>query len=120
MGRSRRERVADTLREEISGLLRAEVRDPRVGFVTLTAVKVTPDLSQARVFVTVLGTEEQRQQSLAALNGATGFLQRRIFRRLGLKKPLTLQFEFDMAEQSGNRIEELLRQIQPPHGDEEE
>src|SRR5215510_6044293 len=99
MGHSRRERIAESLLEEISGLLRDEVRDPRVGFVTLTEVRVTPDLSQARVFLTVMGTEEQRRQSLAALTRAAGFLQRQIFRRLRLKKALTLQFEFDTSVQ---------------------
>ena len=120
MGHSRRERIAESLLEEISSLLRDEVRDPRVGFVTLTEVRVTPDLSQARVFLTVMGTEEQRRQSLAALNRAAGFLQRQIFRRVRLKKALALQFEFDTSVQSGNRIEELLQQIHPSPGDEEE
>jgi ribosome-binding factor A len=120
MGHSRRERIAESLLEEISSLLRDEVRDPRVGFVTLTEVRVTPDLSQARVFVTVMGNDAQRLQSLAALNRAAGFLQRQIFRRLRLKKALALQFEFDTSVQSGNRIEELLQQIHPSTSDEEE
>jgi ribosome-binding factor A len=120
MGHSRRERVADTLREEISALLRREVRDPRVGFVTITGVSVSPDLSHARIFVSVLGSDEARRSSLAALNGAAGFLRREIFRRLRLKKALTLAFEIDSAVQSGNRIEELLGRIHHSESGEEE
>ena len=120
MGHSRRERVADALREEISVLLRSEVRDPRIGFVTITEVKVSPDLSHARVFVSVLGTEEERRASLDALNRASGFLQRQIFRRLSLKKALSLLFEHDDSVQSGSRIEELLHQIHSSSEDEEE
>jgi ribosome-binding factor A len=120
MGHARRERVADALREEIAGLLRHEVRDPRVGFVTLTGVEVSPDLSHARVFITVLGDEEARSNSLEALNGASGFLQRQIFKRLRLKKALMLTFQFDNAVQSGIRIEELLGQIHGAPGQEEE
>ena len=120
MGHSRRERVAEALRDEISVLLRSEVRDPRVGFVTITGVLVSPDLSHARVFVSVLGSEQARQLSLAALNGAAGYLQRRMFRSLGLKKSMTLHFELDLAVQSGNRIEELLHQIHKAETDEPE
>ena len=111
MGLDRRARVAEALREEISALLRTDIGDPRVGFVTLTGASVSPDLSRARVFVTVLGNEEARRESLAALNRASGFLQRKVFRRLRLKKAMTLVFELDEAVQSGNRIEELLHQI---------
>src|SRR5262249_59527603 len=110
--------VADARREEISALLRSELRDPRVGFVTITGVRVSPDLSQARVFVTVLGGEDARRSSLLALNGACGFLQRQIFKRLRLKKALSLSFEFDDAASSGSRIEDLLEQIH--HGEQEE
>jgi ribosome-binding factor A len=112
--------VADALREEIAGLLRSDVRDPRVGFVTITEVKVSPDLSQARIFVTVLGSEEERQKSVDALNSASGFLQRQIFRHLRLKKALSLQFELDDSVKSGSRIEELLHQIHTSSDNEEE
>ena len=120
MGHSRRERVADTLREEISTLLRSEVHDPRVGFVTITGVSVSPDLTHARIYVSVLGSDEARRNSLAALNGAAGFLRRELFRRLRLKKALSLTFEIDRAVQSGNRIEELLEQLHHPESHEEE
>jgi ribosome-binding factor A len=120
MGHARRERVADALREEISALLHHDVRDPRVGFVTITEVRISPDLSHARIFVSVLGTEEGRRESLDALNRASGFLQRQIFRRLRLKKAPSLMFELDESVQSGSRIEELLHQIHSSDDHEEE
>jgi len=120
MGHSRRERVADALREEISALLLSDVRDPRVGFVTITEVKVSPDLSHARVFISVLGSEDAQRESLDALNRASGYLQRQIFRHLRLKKALSLLFELDYSVQSGSRIEELLHKIHSPDNNEEE
>jgi ribosome-binding factor A len=120
MGQARRERVADALREEISALLQSDVRDPRVGFVTITEVRVSPDLSHARVFASVLGVEEVQRESIEALNCASGFLQRQIFRRLRLKKALSLLFELDKSVQSGARIEELLHQIHSSGESEEE
>ena len=100
--------------------MRREIRDPRVGFVTITDTSVSPDLTHARVYVTVLGDERARRDSLAALNRASGFLQRQLFRSLRLKKAMTLVFEFDDTVQSGNRIEELLHQIHGTGADEEE
>jgi ribosome-binding factor A len=120
MSRSRRERIAQALRDEISGLLRREIRDPRVGFVTITGTSVSPDLTHAKIYVTVLGEQNARQASVAALNGAAGFIQRQVFRQLGLKKTMRLIFLLDETVQSGNRIEELLHQIHQAGADEEE
>ena len=120
MSRARRERIAQALRDEISVLLRREVRDPRVGFVTITGTSISPDLTHAKIYVTVLGEERVRQESLTALNRAAGFLQRQVFRQLSLKKTMRLVFLLDEAVQSGNRIEELLHQIHQGGVDEEE
>ena len=108
---SRRERLAEELRSEISTLLRREIRDPRVGFVTLTGASVSPDLTHARIFVSVLGTDAARQQSLRALNRAAGYLQRIVFRQLRLRRPLEIVFVQDEAASTGNRIDELLDEI---------
>ena len=120
MGHARRERVAEALRDEISGLLRREIRDPRIGFVTLTGVEVSPDLTHAKVFVSVLGQDQARAASLEALNRAAGYLQREVFRRLRLKKAISLLFVTDEAVASGTRIEELLQEIHQAGADEEE
>lgn len=111
MTSSRRERLAEELQSEISTLIRREIRDPRVGFVTLTGASVSPDLAHARIYVTVLGTDAARQQSLRALNRAAGYLQRAVFKQLRLRRPLEIVFVPDEAAYTGNRIEELLDQI---------
>ena len=120
MSRSRRERISQALRDEVSGLLRKEIRDPRVGFVTITGASISPDLTQAKIYVTVLGEESARRQSLDALNRAAGFLQRQVFKQLRLKKTMKLIFLLDEAVESGSRIEELLHQIHQTDTDEEE
>ena len=116
MTSSRRERLAEELRSEISTLIRREIRDPRVGFVTLTGASVSPDLGHARIYVTVLGTDAARQQSLKALNRAAGYLQRAVFKQLRLRRPLEIVFVQDEAALTGNRIDELLEQIHRSQG----
>ena len=111
MTSSRRERLAEELQSEISTLIRREIRDPRVGFVTLTGASVSPDLAHARIYVTVLGTDAARQQSLRALNRAAGYLQRAVFKQLRLRRPMEIVFALDEAASTGNRIDELLDQI---------
>jgi ribosome-binding factor A len=124
MTTSRRERLAEELRSEISILIRREIRDPRIGFVTLTGASVSPDLTHVRIYVTVLGTDAARQQSLRALNGATGYLQRSVFKQLRLRRPLEIVFVLDEAARTGSRIDELLGQIRGsrsgPSSEEEE
>ena len=124
MTTSRRERLAEELRSQISILIRREIRDPRIGFVTLTGASVSPDLTHARIYVTILGTDAARQQSLRALNGAAGYLQRSVFKELRLRRPLEIVFVLDEAARTGSRIEELLGQIRgsrsEPAGEEEE
>lgn len=115
---ARRQRLAEELRAEISTLLRREIRDPRIGFVTLTGAEVSADFTHARIFVTVLGAEEARSQSLQALNRAAGYLQRAVFRQLRLRRALRLVFVEDNATRTGDRIDELLEEIHAqPQGD---
>ena len=111
MTTARRERLAETLRNEISILLRREIRDPRVGFVTLTGATVSPDLSQAWIYVTVLGSDSDRAQTLEALNGAAGYLRKIVFKQLRLRRAPRLQFVLDESSRTGGRIEELLEEI---------
>jgi ribosome-binding factor A len=96
------------MREVLSGAITSELKDPRVGFVTVTAVETSPDLRRARVFVSVLGNAGARRRSLAALEHAHGFLQRRVAAELRLKNTPTLAFAYDDSAERGIRIAELL------------
>jgi ribosome-binding factor A len=108
--------MSDLIKDEISRLLLREVRDPRVGFVTITGVSVSPDLRNARVFFSVLGDGDARQASLAALTSASGFFRRSVFKTLRLRHPMTIAFELDESLDQGERIERALRKI---HEDED-
>jgi ribosome-binding factor A len=106
----RLERVAEGIRE----VLAAEVlrlKDPRLGFVTLTGVKVTPDLRKARVFYTVLGEERERRGTIAALRSARSHLRTTLGQQVRMKFTPELEFEEDTAEARGQRVEEILARI---------
>jgi ribosome-binding factor A len=106
-------RVDEAMREVLSDAITSELKDPRVGFVTVTAVDTSPDLRQARVYVSVLGTEPQRRRSLDGLRSAHGFLQRRVADELRLKHTPTLDFAYDDTAENAQRINELLRREDP-------
>src|SRR4030095_9779119 len=108
---SRPERVADQIRGELASLLAREVHDPGVGFVTLTRVRVTPDLQQAHVYYTALGDEKGRRNTEQALARATGVLRRQIGARLRLKRTPELTFHYDESIAGQDRIEQLLSEI---------
>ena len=115
---SRASRVGDQIREELATLLTREVQDPGIGFVTLTHVKVSPDLQQARVYYTTIGDEKARKESARALGRATPFLRRQIGQRLRLKRVPELTFFYDEAIEKGDRIERILLELNTPHDDE--
>ena len=122
---TRTERVSDLIRNEISRLLLREVRDPRIGFVTITGATVSPDLKRVRVHVSVLAEPSARPVSIRALNSAAGFFRRALFRNLGLRYAPDVVFVLDESLDRGDRIERVLRRIHgeggpPPTGDEEE
>jgi ribosome-binding factor A len=104
----RMRRVDEAMREVLSGAITSELKDPRVGFVTVTAVETSPDLRHARVFVSVLGNPGERRRSLQALDHAHGFLQRRIGSELHIKNTPTLEFVYDDTAERSQRINELL------------
>jgi len=106
-------RVNEAVREVLSETITAGLKDPRVGFVTVTAVDTSPDLRHARVFVSVLGDEKQREESLAGLSSSHGYLQARVASRLRLKHTPTLAFEYDPSAERVMRISELLREQEP-------
>ena len=105
-------RVGDQLRAELSDLLAREVHDPGIGFLTITHVKVTPDLQVARVYYTTLGDEKARRDTARALGRATPFLRRQIGSRLRLKRVPQLEFFFDESIERGDRIERILHDIE--------
>ena len=101
-------RVNEAIREVVSIRIAEGLRDPRIGFVTVTSVDTSPDLRQARVYVSVLGTPEEREATMAGLESAHGLLQQSVARELRLKHTPTLQFVFDESIERGMRISELL------------
>ena len=101
-------RVNEAVREVVSVRIAEGLRDPRIGFVTVTSVDTSPDLRQARVYVSVLGNHEEREATMAGLQSAHGVLQASVARQLHLKNTPTLQFVFDESIERGMRISELL------------
>jgi ribosome-binding factor A len=102
-------RVDEAIREVLSDALgSADLKDPRIGFVTVTDVKTTADLRHTRVYVTVLGSEEERTRSLQGLQSAAGVLQRRVGTQLRMKRTPTLEFHYDETTDRAMRMEELL------------
>ena len=105
-------RVGDQIRQELSELLsRGAVHDPGIGFITLTRVKVSPDLQQARVYYTSLGDDDARRQTAKALERATGFFRRHLGDRLRLRRVPELQFQFDESVGHQDRVEQILREL---------
>jgi ribosome-binding factor A len=114
MTSDRMRRVDEAMREVLSGAITSELKDPRVGFVTVTAVETSADLRHARVFVSVLGNPGERRRTMQALDNAHGFLQRRVGGELRMKNTPQLQFIYDETAERGMRINELLGSDQPP------
>ncbi len=101
-------RVDEAVRAVLSETISSELKDPRVGFVTVTGVKTSPDLRHARVYVSVLGDDDERTATLTVLRAARGFLQRRVASELTLKHTPALSFEYDTSIDHGMRITEIL------------
>jgi ribosome-binding factor A len=104
-------RVDEALREVLSDAISSDLQDPRVGFVTVTGVKTSPDLRHARVYVSVLGDETARQDSLEGLRSAHGFLQSRMAATLRLKHTPSLTFEYDNSVDRGMKISQLIEEL---------
>ena len=108
---SRPDRVADQIRKELSVLIAREVQDPGIGFLTITRVKLTPDLQLARVFYTTIGDEKGRKDTAKALGRATPFLRRQVGSRLRLRNVPELQFLYDESIEQQDRIERIILDI---------
>ena len=108
---SRPERVGDQIREEVTGLLAKSVQDPGIGFVTVTRVKVTPDLQLARIFYTSIGDDKQQKETAKALQRATPFLRRQLAQRIRLRRAPELEFKYDESIADLDNVEKLLDQV---------
>jgi ribosome-binding factor A len=108
---SRPERVGEEIRHEIGQLLTRDVHDPGLGFVTITRVKVSPDLQQARVYYTLLGDDRARKDTEKALERVKPFLRRRIGAHIRLRRVPELTFEFDRSVEYQDRVERLILEI---------
>jgi ribosome-binding factor A len=109
---SRMRRVNEAVRETLAEAL-VELKDPRIGFVTVTGVETSPDLRSARVYVSVLGSERKREQTLAGLASAHGVLQAHLAKELRLKRTPQLAFEYDPTVERGVRMSKLIDELAP-------
>jgi ribosome-binding factor A len=107
----RKERVEDQIKKEVSFIIQRELKDPRAGFITITAAELSADLKSARIFYSVLGDDESKVKSEQALKSASGFIQRQIGIRMRLRYTPQLVFKYDYSIERGARIDEILRQI---------
>ena len=112
MAPPRTARVGEQVRNEIAELLTFGVRDPAIGFVTITRVTVTPDLQQARVYYTTMGDEKARRETQRGLERARPMFRRRLGERLRLRRVPELQFFFDESIERQDRVEQILRDLQ--------
>jgi ribosome-binding factor A len=108
---SRPARVGDQIRIELAELLARGLKDPGLGFVTITQVKVSPDLQLARVFYTVLGDDKARRETERALERATPFLRRQLGGRLRLRRVPVLEFKYDRSIEHQDRVEQILQEL---------
>jgi ribosome-binding factor A len=108
---SRPERVADQVRAEISSMIARDLRDPGIGFVTITKVSVSPDLHHARVYFTTLGDPAARKRTLSALARAGSFMRSQLGQRLRLRRAPELEFVFDESIAHQDRVEQLLQEL---------
>ena len=119
----RQERLNENIKELLSELILKEIKDPRVGFVTITSVKVSSDLMMAKVYFSVMGSEEDRQASRKGLASARNFFRRTVGDRLSLRHVPEFQFVYDDSLDKAMKIEEVLKEIkknEPPRSGEDE
>jgi ribosome-binding factor A len=118
----RSEKVGDLIQKEISQMLLKSIKDPRIGFVTITRVTVSEDCRFAKVFFSVAGTQAQRESSMKGLDSAKGYVRRELGRRIRLRYTPDIMFQFDPSIEYAIHVEELIQSIhqgKEPHGEEE-
>jgi ribosome-binding factor A len=109
----RTDRINEQLKQEIAILVRDEVRDPRVSSATVTAVETSPELDHAKVYVTALGSDTEKQEILSGLRSASAFVRSQLARRLHMRRIPELHFQLDRVWEEASRIEQLLREALP-------
>lgn len=117
MGSVRVNRVGEQIKKELGQIIQRELKDPRIGFVTITGVEVSGDLSQAKVFITVFGNDEVKSSTLKALEKAKGFMRGEIGKRVALRHTPELIFKMDESIEYGSRIELLLSDLHKQEGE---
>ncbi|HEX8441872.1 30S ribosome-binding factor RbfA [Archangium sp.] len=114
---NRPERVGQEIQAAIANILtRGELKDPRIGYITLTGVKVSQDLKTARVFYSMIGTEQERKDTQKGLEAAKGFIRREVTEAVNLRVSPEIFFSFDESLERGDRIERLLREVKDKEG----
>ncbi|MFN0083967.1 MAG: 30S ribosome-binding factor RbfA [Blastocatellia bacterium] len=107
----RARKLGEDLRQLLSGIIAQEVKDPRVGFATITDVKLSPDLRYAKVMVSVLGAPDEKKETLAALTRAAGFIRRQVGSRIRLRSVPEITFAYDDTIEQGDRMMQLIEEI---------
>lgn len=118
----RSEKVADLIQKEISQMLVKSIKDPRIGFITITRVTVSEDCRFARVYFSVTGSQAERESSIKGLDSAKGFVRKELGRRIRLRYTPDIMFQFDPSIEYAIHMEELIQSIhqgKEPHGEEE-
>lgn len=117
MPNHRPDRLKGAIMEEISSMLRKDLKDPRLGFATITDVEVTPDLRSVRVFVSILGDDTSKAQTMQALESARGYIRAEIGRRIRLRYTPEISFKYDASMERASRIFELLTTVRRDEGE---
>lgn len=115
MQHKRSDKVAETIHETVSSILARGLNDPRIGFVTISAVEVTDDLHLARIFFTVIGDADAKKNSEAGLNSAKGYIRKELGRVLTMRHIPEIIFKYDHSQDYGSRIDSILREIGTGH-----
>jgi ribosome-binding factor A len=117
MNYKRSDRVGDLVKEEIASMIqRGEIKDPRIGFVTITGASMSRDLRQVKVFFSILGTSEDKERNRAGLNSASGYIRRALAKRLKLKQIPTIVFEFDESLEYSSHIDKVIKDLKEESG----
>ncbi|HEA5997536.1 TPA: 30S ribosome-binding factor RbfA [Staphylococcus aureus] len=111
MSSMRAERVGEQMKKELMYIINNKVKDPRVGFITITDVVLTNDLSQAKVFLTVLGNDKEVENTFKALDKAKGFIKSELGSRMRLRIMPELMYEYDQSIEYGNKIERMIQDL---------
>lgn len=112
MGELRVRKIQEFIKQEVSKMLLNELKDPRIGFVTVTDARITGDLRDATVYVSLFGSDEAKQEMLKALKSATGYIRTEVGKRLGIRYSPTIVFKEDTSLNYGMKIDKILRDIE--------